>query len=129
MTAQQQAYDFLARLYGDDAPGSLLLWTLSNKRSHWLPARDLREVAHLATELAYVDQVYFGCGLHAEALGLHGRGEAEHVRTLPGLWADLDFGTAGHRSTRNPPTLEDALWIVRTFPLSVSVVVHSGYGV
>jgi len=54
---------FLRTLFGDDAPGHLLLWTRQNKRAYWLPASDLDAAGRLAAHLATSQDVYVGVAL------------------------------------------------------------------
>ena len=60
------------------------------------------------------------------------RGEAIDAIELPGLWADLDFGTAGHAEKRNlphPPDEDAAASLVSIAGLSAPTAwVHSGGG-
>ena len=37
--------EFLRLLYGDDAPGHLAIWNKSDKKTCWVPARDLENAA------------------------------------------------------------------------------------
>jgi hypothetical protein len=69
--------------------------------------------------------VYVGMGLiDADAPG---RGEARHVRRIPGAWADIDLAGPGHKSA-NLPTLEEALAELDAFKLPPTMLVHSGGG-
>jgi len=126
--AVERALGFLTLLYGDDAPGYLPIWELPGKRTKWLEASNLEAIAERSIDLAAEHDVYFGIGLHRQALDGDHRGEADTVSAIPGVWVDLDFGTVGHKSTKNPPTLQDALAIVRAFPLSPAAIVHTGHG-
>lgn len=64
------------------------------------------------------------------------RGRAEDSAYLPGLWADLDFGTAGHKhdpAKHNglvlPPSADAALSVVAASGLPApTLLVHSGGG-
>jgi putative DNA primase/helicase len=93
-----------------------------------MKADNLETIAERSVELAAEHNVYFGMGLHPRPLGSGRRGEVDTVSAIPGIWIDLDYGTLGHKSEKNPPTIEDALSIVEWFPLEPGAVVHSGYG-
>ena len=65
-------------------------------------------------------------------LGQYRRGEAVDAIELPGLWADLDFGTAGHAEKKDlphPPDEHAAASLVEVAGLpSPTLWVHSGGG-
>lgn len=125
---QQAALDFLQQLYGADAPGHLVIWTLEGERSHWFPANDLEAVARRAVGLADTCNVYFGIGLHPQALGSGKRGKAEGVIAIPGLWLDIDIKGEAHKGDKLPPDLGAALELLDECGPPPSVVVNSGHG-
>jgi hypothetical protein len=58
-----------------------------------------------------------------------GRGLAEHTVEVPFMWADLDFGTVGHKSSGLPPTEADAYGLIAGAKLpDPTVLIHSGGG-
>ena len=63
--------------------------------------------------------------------GVEGRGGADHAHMLPFLWADLDYGTVGHKppaaGPRLPPDEDAALELIADLP-TPSVLIHSGGG-
>lgn len=65
-------------------------------------------------------------------LGQFRRGEATDAIELPGLWADLDFGTAGHAEKKDlphPPNEEAAASLIAIAGLPAPTLwVHSGGG-
>lgn len=122
------ALRYLRLLYGDDAPGYLPLCTFDDGPVHWFEAKNLGVVAQRAADLAASHNVYHGIGLQPEDLGPKHRGGTETVSALPGLWGDIDFRDAVHDKTNLPPTARYALKLVREFPLSPTLIVHTGHG-
>jgi len=121
--------NFFRVLYGDHAHGWLTLWTRQDKLTRYFPASRLDLAASQAMKLSRRGlDVYFGVGLRDENLGEKRRGEAADVCAIPALWVDLDIAGPAHTNTTLPPTLEDALSLVGTFPLPPSALVGSGWG-
>lgn len=124
---------FLRALYGTADGGFLALWILkpgNTSETAWVPITDLALAASLAAEAADAgNQVYFGVGLHPAPLGSGRRGAEAGVCGLPGLFADVDFGTDGHTSLSLPPTLEDALAILAAIPIPPTIIVFTGHGI
>lgn len=61
--------------------------------------------------------------------GSLGRGGADITADVPMLWADLDYGTDGHKGSNNPPTEDDARGLVVAAELPEPTLwVHSGGG-
>jgi hypothetical protein len=60
-----------------------------------------------------------------------GRGGADHAHMMPFLWADIDYGTIGHKAPPNrlplPPYEDAARTIIAALPIP-SVLIHSGGG-
>ena len=57
-----------------------------------------------------------------------GRGKANDPGYHAFAWLDLDYGTAGHKSSKNPPTREDAIGLLRSFALPPSLITFTGHG-
>ena len=85
--------------------------------------------------------VYFGVSLQdpvamareAERLGKppetrRRRGYSKTARVLPGFFADIDYGSEGHKGDRLPRNEADALGFLEGLPKPPSVIVHSGGG-
>lgn len=133
---------FLRLLYGDKAPGHLVLWTRQDKQAYWLPANRLDAVHSLAEQLASTYDVYFGVALQdkkaafaqwrANNAGNSGepttRGYSETAEALPGLWLDIDVQGLAHKAANLPPTKAAALGLIREFPLAPTGAVDSGHG-
>src|SRR6266540_260509 len=148
---------FLRALHGEDAQGDVVVWTLEDQRSQWFPATDLAAAGRAVAELAEVSNVYVGVALQDKAAALaeaekrelnsaklqgreprpirqeYVRGYAHTAVTIPGLWYEVDIGGAdnagAHQKGRLAPTLEDALALIREFPLTPSLIVFSGHGI
>lgn len=57
-----------------------------------------------------------------------GRGKANDPGYHAFTWLDLDYGTEGHKSSKNPPTQEDAMDLLRSFALPPSLITFTGHG-
>lgn len=133
---------FLQLLYGSEARGHLVVWTKQNKKSFWYPVSALDEVGRKAAQMAQTCDVYFGIGLQdkravqdMQSKRSDGnsdlsrtRGCAETVISVPGLWLDIDVRGKAHAELNLPPAKEDAVELVREFPLAPSILVDSGHG-
>ena len=125
--------EFLRALYGEEAPGGLVLWWKKGKRSRWIAASALHEAATIQEE----DDLYFGVALQDQerALALAAtedptqtRGRKESTVALPGVWADIDVQGPAHARDDLPPSFAAAHELIASFPLPSSVIVHSGHG-
>lgn len=119
--------DWIERVYGD-LPGSLVVSCLpavgkfvgtgGQRHTH-------AEAAELASEL---DQqgakgVYLRVSTVKRVLGAGERGSESDSWWLPGLWADLDFGSVGHKHNPDQP---DALPLPPDEGEARLVIAHSG---
>ncbi|MBE3585472.1 MAG: DUF3987 domain-containing protein [Thermoanaerobacter sp.] len=128
MIAQADNIDqFFFALYGQDAPGWLVIWTKQDKLSRWFEASNISEATARCQELAGSFDVYFGVGLREQKLASDKRGKADKVIAIPGLWLDIDCQGGTHTAT-NLPTLEEGRDFLAEFSLPPSIVVHSGGG-
>jgi len=118
---------FMRSLYGDNAPGYIMLWTGSDKASQAIRASDIHQVAQTMATLAERDNVYFGIGLQAEPPAT-GRGKASGVVCVPGVWIDLDYGD-GHKNKSLPPTLDDVIDVLAEVDEVPTLAVLTGGGV
>lgn len=125
---QTEAETFLHALYGDEAPGFIVLWVNPHKDSYWAPAKDMRRVARGAIRLSDNANTYFGIGLHPEALGPKQRGEASGVTAIPGFWMDADVLGPAHKAPDLPPSIDEVLAIINSLPQLPSAIVDSGHG-
>jgi hypothetical protein len=135
---RDQAARFLRSLWPDGclagapAPGaSLLLWTLPDKSSHWLPLPDGEvqppPVAAAWSEPGSGRDAYLGVAAMPGGLGPHERGKAHQALAIPGLWVDLDVAGPGHTKKGLPATREDALELLPAeYPPSLLVETGGG---
>ena len=120
---------FFRWIFGDDAPGWLSIWTLPDKATGWYPTDRLSLAVKYALSRATTDDVYFGLGLR-QARQADGRGDSDDVLGIPGFWIEIDFKHDVHRKVNLPPTIDEALSLVReALPLEPSLMIGSGYGI
>lgn len=127
--AQQQAKLFLRALYGECASGYMAIGHLrrGTYQTAWFPVTDLDAITDAALSFSRTEETYFGIGLHRVAPE-SGRGVAENVSIIPGLWIDIDVLGPAHTSKDLPPDRESALGLLRLFPHAPSWIVWSGHG-
>ena len=123
---EEELRSFLAALWPEIGDRWMLFWGAPSKRSYWVqrvvPAT-LTMLAKWATE----DNVYVGCALRGANLGATLRGERSECQAIPGLWLDLDYGTA-HKKKNLPTTEEEAMALLAEMGPAPSAVIHSGRG-
>ena len=108
--------------------GYVLVWTLPDKVSHWVKADDLDSLAGKVEGLVEGHNVYIGAGLSSVAYDHRSRCLAENIAGIVGLWLDVDILSAAHKKKNLPPTVEDALGIVRSLGVEPSCIINSGNG-
>ncbi len=128
-TAQQ----FFTALYGTHIPEDsrlVISWGESGKAitSHrW--ESDLDAAIAVAMSKAETHNVYFGINLRdARAENERNRGKTHDLRYIQAIFADLDYGTEGHKTDTGLSDLETALNLVSTLPLAPTAMVNSGGG-
>ena len=116
-------------LFGDqDGDGYLIIWGRSDRRSRPFKTTQLEDAADYALAAAEASDVYFGVGLQKNKPE-NGRGNADGVCAIPGLWCDIDIKGPGHSRSDLPATVDEALSLAKSFPpFPPSMVVHSGGG-
>lgn len=111
----------------EQLPGYLVIWSLPTRASTFHPTiasacQDIDRISDLAN-------VFFGIGLQRQP-ERHGRGKADGVSAIPGLWADIDVAGPGHATTSD---LFKSKVEVQSFlddlPVPPSVVIDSGGGI
>src|SRR5262245_26706476 len=86
------AANFLRALFGNAPEGfHVLVWTLRDTKSRWLPVAGLSDAASVLVPLARQDagNVYCGVSLFPADLGPDKRGEAAQSAGIVGLWLDV----------------------------------------
>lgn len=102
-----------------------MLWTIPGKTSYWFT-----DLAEADSSLEYMGQknVYIGCGLSPKDYGPSKRARAAQISGIPGLWADIDYGSAGHKGKQYPPDQASALALLDNLAVRPTLVIHSGNG-
>jgi hypothetical protein len=126
---------FLDSLYPQGG-GFFSLWEGQTKGSRHHDIRDpgwKDDVERLARRWdAEKRDVYLGVALRGCDLGSSKRGGKKDVVALPGFFADLDVGNAGHKGTTYPPTIQEAIKVLIAFREKgsppPSLLVHTGGG-
>lgn len=131
---QTQAEALLAGWHGEgDWPGLVTIWAKSGDASGKTCTRFVRSsreaVKETARLLAAPERwnVYFSlCQLGQKPTS--GRGSAESVAFIPGVWIEIDVQGPGHASQNLCPSFADAKGLLAQFPEKPSFIVNSGGG-
>src|SRR5262249_3364706 len=96
----------------------LLIWTLDgagHKRSHF--CQNIAKAVQIIAEADNAVNVYAGVGLSPADFGPHRRCQKKEIAGLLGLWADIDVQGPTHDSPNLAKTIDEALSLIRRFPL------------
>lgn len=135
MNTSSEAKKFLSALYETKSPSSfILIWekhtndspASGKKISYWFDNPD-KAVEHIGSNNVRAD-VYVGCGLAPQKGSEHTRCKAADIIGIPGVWLDIDVADPSHKKNDLPQTQEDALSIIKDFPLQPTFTIHSGHG-
>jgi hypothetical protein len=113
--------------FGDVTSGYIAIWNKETKKTAFVPCEDLEEAARISIDQSEEVDIHLGICL-LDSKPLKGRGMAKDVSYVPALWLDVDIGSEGHSSDRYPPTLEESMEIIDTFPLQPTIINNSGNG-
>ena len=92
---------YLSLLYGENAPGELVVWTLEGKRSRWFSAAtDLSIAAAATVELAKTCNVYIGMALQDKTAALAEAQQRENAEAVRAKRAPRPATAAPHRPSR-----------------------------
>lgn len=123
--------EFISQLY-PDADGTLVLWNMSTKLAEFFNPSSLGNFETRVNHLAETSDVFFGFCLQPEEIMINKdgskRGTELTATVLPGFFMDVDVGTEGHSARNYPPNKEALKEIFRGFPLSPTVIIHTGGG-
>lgn len=128
--------DLLRAIFpAESAAGSVVLWTLPDKRPRWFSVGDLESLTAEASRLAAQHDVYFTVAAHdqSRALAESGRsaestrGSIHSAAGIGCLWAEIDCSDGQHKAA-NLPTRDEARRFLDGLPLYPSAVVSSGGG-
>jgi hypothetical protein len=124
----QTAEEFLRSLYGSCTnEGCLVLWTKQDKHPYWYDLNHQRDATEKAILLSQDFDVYFAIGLQKDP-EVNGRGKADTVAVIPGLWLDIDIKGPNHCATDLPPDQNSALALVDSFEVKPTMIVSTGGG-
>ena len=116
---------FKDTLYGDADTGWLTIFYTPSRQTIWFPATEA------VPELDLEQNCYLGIGIRRQRPGNGvGRGKADDIIAIPGLWLDLDYHSPGAHKTRHPlpPNEDAALSLLDAAPYKPSLIIHSGHG-
>ena len=116
---------FKDALYGDTETGWLTIFYTPSRHTLWFPVTDS------IPDLDLGQNCYLGIGIRRQRPpNNRGRGKADDIIGIPGLWLDLDYQSPGAHKTRHPlpPTEDAALSLLAAAPYKPSLIVHSGHG-
>ena len=159
-TDQDAAVDFISKILTSEIwLGHALIWTqdpaTERKRSHWSQSLETAKQGVAANASAWSSRnVYLGMGMSGPQVAKGtGPGDLspyrrllaepainEHtgavlatpsVHFIPGVWADIDYGEEGHKSSNGKqyaPDLEAVLERLPELPSQPTITIHSGHG-
>lgn len=107
-----------------------MLWTLADKRSHWIGMdQGPSELADQAVRLAADSDVYVAVSVAQDASTPFRRITSDNSAGIMGLWADIDIADPDvHKKWNLPPDEESALDLLARSGVTPSLIVHSGHG-
>jgi len=101
-----------------------------------LPLRNTSRFTSLQAAADFVDRIasktnanlYYNCGLTQNSnLTPKQRGEKQDIRAVPGCWIDIDVAGV-HKKSHLPGSHQEAIDLIKKFPLAPSLIVNSGNG-
>jgi hypothetical protein len=129
----EHARDFLHALFGPITTGRIGVTAISNgyiRNAHFQQVHEAVDQAESWDKLKPVG-IYFRVTTLPPQGVIKGRGGAEDSHAINCMWADLDYGTIGHKPPANGPRLpadaDEAMTLVEGLP-EVSILINSGGG-
>lgn len=150
LNAGKDTTRFLRALYGEEAPGYVVIW--ANRRSEWVPVSDLATAENVILQLAEKTDVYLNVGLQNKGKALleaqqrrrnktsqsndkecvvsetSVRGYSETTLGIPGVWLEVDISDQVHKQTKLPKDEDEVRRFLEIAPIRPTMVVHSGHG-
>jgi len=127
-TIENEIRDFLTALYGNNNnKGYFVLWTKQGHRAYFFSMDEFEEASKKASELCKDIDVYYGVGLQQDKLDI-GRGGADTVCSIPGLWLDIDIQGPNHAAENLPPDRDSAMELLKSFGLEPTLIIFTGGG-
>ncbi len=122
-------HKFIQTLYpNNSSDGFLVLWTKQDMVSTFYTGAEFEKASEEAEYLSNHMDVYFGVGLQKDEPKNGGRGTADTVICIPGLWLDIDIKGPNHKSDNLPPDKESALKLLDSFELEPTLIISTGGG-
>jgi hypothetical protein len=128
MSAPDNAADWLREIFGQDAPGFIILWEKTNKGTVAFPAGMVDAAGEAVREIGCAGEVYYGLGLQSQQPQGQGRGKGETVCALGGLWFDFDIAGEGHAQSDLPNSVEEVRSLISELPVPPTALIHTGGG-
>jgi hypothetical protein len=133
-----EVISFLDQVFGDVSSGLISLTAITHagltwsKSFQWIRHPDSGAAARAAQWDAQGPQgIFFRCTMLRPQRVRSGRGTERDSHALSFLWADLDYGTVGHKPPKSglplPPDEEAARKIIGGMP-PPTLIIHSGGG-
>src|SRR5262249_55337530 len=134
---------FLHYVFGDEAPGSVVLFALPGEQSVWCDPHDTTALHRAINRYRESHNLYFSMSLQDQALAIEEwkrrhpqgdgamatRGYATTALAIPGVWTDCDVQGPAHRAKNLPATKDIVLrFLNNKFPLRPTIVWDTGYG-
>ncbi|WP_419780294.1 hypothetical protein [Maridesulfovibrio sp.] len=110
------------------ATGYLML--ASKKDGHFkpIPIGNTQDAYEYTLKNRDHKEIYYGTGLINKIPKTNKRGTAKDVQCITCTHVDIDINGVGHAGNNYPPSEEEALNILKQFPLPPSIIVNSGGG-
>ena len=105
------------------------VWSLPDKFTNWFQGPEaIPQAIEYVERIRDHKDVYVGCGLSKENLGLTKRTPADKISGLVGVWVDLDIADPCHKKQNLPETVDQALELIDMSGAEPTLVIHSGHG-
>lgn len=128
MDAEPEIKRYLDALYGTADAGQVVVsWLVAGQLlSSW---HDVNDLDTIAAKIAGLAPKYDTCvGVNLRKPGpAKGRGGAQDVLAVTGLYIDIDYFGGAHKQT-NLPTRQDVLDLLATLPMQWSLILDTGGG-
>jgi hypothetical protein len=119
--------DFITSKFGR-ADGHISVWLKRANATKALPVSALEDASAYIERASKSDDAYVAISTQTEQPKGRKRGGAESVRSLTGLFADIDFADAKGAQSGYPESEREALEILSSFSIRPTSIVHSGNG-
>jgi hypothetical protein len=127
--AESNFGQFLTELFGNKPDGVYFnIWTAPNNKSKFF--KDIDKAVRYIDKIKDKDyEIYIQTGMTAGNLGLYRRGKKKEIIGLPGFYMDIDIAGDNHEKTNLPPTITDAVALIKGHGIEPTLIVKSGHGI